>query len=645
MKMPEEETDLSFSDEDNISFLLEDGAGEDEREEMTREENTSLSSEIDDKNEQSKDVQDSTESIKNEKEVPDDRNESEAARISPTEKHASTEKKSVKKTTNGSVLIALALITFVISFALCSLMTHQNHDREAIGIGNAMNECISCDEETSSSSENFNSVGNKTGGGTAEEEAIRKNDVSNSNLTYKDAVFAAQHHSPSLLTILNVRPDLIHHVDANNWTLLHEAVRSGKIESVSAVLPFILNMNDKHESKDRVESVVQLARSLGHGAVADFLVSAVGASVTDVLKKEDYGESDGGEDSKNGTDAYTYMEAVFATHYFPSLLLMMLRRRPDFIHHTDVNNWTLLHEAVRSGRAESLSIVLPFFLYMKDEEERKLLAENVLWVAESLGRDKIARLLTATALVDDLENTNEAGAIFTYDEALLAVHHNPSLLMIILSKHLDFLYHVDADNWTLLHEAIRVGNLESVSVVLAFTLSISDDDCENHDESALILARTLGHGAIADVLVDTGVLGVPNISCHEDIEDDEDEDEDDEDSEDIAFTYDDALYAIHYEPAYVKLILSQNPEFLSVTDENGWTLLHEAVRGSRIESVSSILSFVDDTNYLNKRTTIGGNAMWFAKMFGHEEIVEILEARGGVELPPEHNSGVCMPED
>jgi len=304
----------------------------------------------------------------------------------------------------------------------------------------------------------------------------------------------------------------------------------------------------------------------------------------------------------------------------------MLSKQPGLIHSTDANNWTLLHEAAHYGNIESICIAWPFILNTYGAGQRETLLKDTLWLAQYSRHDKIAVLLKAVATADS-ENTDMVD--FTIDEAMLALSQNPPLLIIMLTKHLEFMRNADENGSTLLHEAVRCGKIESVSVVLAFTLSMNIEGHRNHDESALVMAQTLGHNAIAELLVETGVLGAGAPRYGRDID------------KEHTFTYEDALDAIfHDHSVLLHAILTQNPGFLRYVDKNGWTLLHEAVRSGNVDSVSAILDIIDDVTYLNMRTTNVGTATWLAILCENKEIAELLKAKGGVELSPEGNDRI-----
>ena len=83
--------------------------------------------------------------------------------------------------------------------------------------------------------------------------------------------------------------------------------------------------------------------------------------------------------------------------------------------------------------------------------------------------------------------------------------------------------------------------------------------------------------------------------------------------------------------------LTQKPTWLLESDKNGWLPLHEAVRAGKTESVSIILSLVEDKDHVNARMGTDkkkGNAMWIAeKMKKFDEahpMIKVLKENGGV---------------
>ncbi len=113
------------------------------------------------------------------------------------------------------------------------------------------------------------------------------------------------------------------------------------------------------------------------------------------------------------------------------------------------------------------------------------------------------------------------------------------------------------------------------------------------------------------------------------------------DVEDIGgISFEEAVYIVKKEASLLPDLLSIAPKFAKAFGSDGMTLLHEASATGNTESITILLDYLnDDVAEINRRIDgNGGNAMWLAKKGGHDEVVKLLEAHGGIELLPIHNS-------
>ena len=86
---------------------------------------------------------------------------------------------------------------------------------------------------------------------------------------------------------------------------------------------------------------------------------------------------------------------------------------------------------------------------------------------------------------------------------------------------------------------------------------------------------------------------------------------------------------------------TQKPTWLLESDKNGWLPLHEAVRAGKTESVSIILSLVEDKDHVNARMgtdkkKYAHNAMWIAEKYYDKDhpMIKVLKENGGVNMAP-----------
>lgn len=256
--------------------------------------------------------------------------------------------------------------------------------------------------------------------------------------------------------------------------------------------------------------------------------------------------------------------------------------------------------------------------------------------------------------VDDKLNKNRENEklMYTYKDAVNAAYYDSPLLVSILLEDPDLVDYADENGWTLLHEACRHGNMESVVIILRY-LDENDVNIQTKaGNNAMWLAKHHEHDTIVQILAENGGVEMSLIGKKDNDDDDHYNDDQYNDQDETTvehpngkedeiekqsksfYTYADAVYvAQEKEASLLSTILRQNPEFLEIADKNGWTLLHEAVRGGKVDNVSTILDFVGNVSYLNTKTNAGQTAMWLAKSLKYSSIYELLEARGGVELP------------
>ena len=114
-------------------------------------------------------------------------------------------------------------------------------------------------------------------------------DEIDTTFTYENAVSAACNDAPTLSAMLIRRPDIIKQVDQNGWSLIHEASRAGNIDSVSAILRFIDDVNDvnvRTSPNKTGGNALWLAKSNGHHKVVQLLVEWGGIELPPVVKSE-----------------------------------------------------------------------------------------------------------------------------------------------------------------------------------------------------------------------------------------------------------------------------------------------------------------------------------------------------------------------
>mmetsp|Transcript_302 Transcript_302/g.571 ORF Transcript_302/g.571 Transcript_302/m.571 type:complete len:488 (-) Transcript_302:1111-2574(-) len=86
----------------------------------------------------------------------------------------------------------------------------------------------------------------------------------------------------------------------------------------------------------------------------------------------------------------------------------------------------------------------------------------------------------------------------------------------------------------------------------------------------------------------------------------------------------------------LKAIEKENSDSLFTADGNGWTALHEAVRGGHIQVAQYLIDKGLDINFRTHNGT-GGSPLWWAKhLHGKDhKMVKFLEGKGAVEIAPD----------
>ena len=119
---------------------------------------------------------------------------------------------------------------------------------------------------------------------------------------------------------------------------------------------------------------------------------------------------------------------------------------------------------------------------------------------------------------EEQTNDGEAEAVntFTYKETVYVAVKEPSYLLTILTKQPEYIRAVDKNGLTLLHVASRVGNFESVSIILKFIDDVSyvnaRTSADESGMSALWLAKQGGHDAVAELLISKGGIELPSMN-------------------------------------------------------------------------------------------------------------------------------------
>jgi len=263
--------------------------------------------------------------------------------------------------------------------------------------------------------------------------------------THKDAVNAVWHDAPLLVTILIEEPDLIDYADKNGWTILHEASRSGNVDSVVAILRHLEDESDVNIRTNAGTNAMWLAKHYKHDEIVQILAANGGVELSSTVEEdededededeeveveveveESVGEDDdydddyyddvdeydddndetiedtqdgneGEKEEQSETSSFTYRDAVHTAlrEGASSLLNTVLSQNPEFLRQSDTNGWTLLHEAVRAGEVENVSTILDFIDDVNYLNAKTNSGLNAMELAKSYNYHSIAELLAA----------------------------------------------------------------------------------------------------------------------------------------------------------------------------------------------------------------------------------------------------------
>eukprot|EP00557_Chaetoceros_sp_GSL56_P005256 CAMPEP_0176506166 /NCGR_PEP_ID=MMETSP0200_2-20121128/16887_1 /TAXON_ID=947934 /ORGANISM="Chaetoceros sp., Strain GSL56" /LENGTH=620 /DNA_ID=CAMNT_0017905777 /DNA_START=974 /DNA_END=2836 /DNA_ORIENTATION=- len=106
----------------------------------------------------------------------------------------------------------------------------------------------------------------------------------------------------------------------------------------------------------------------------------------------------------------------------------------------------------------------------------------------------------------------------------------------------------------------------------------------------------------------------------------------------VKYSRDDVKRAIlQNDLTVLQTIMASNPELATLRDENGWEVLHEAVRKGSVEAAAILLN----TGYANIDAQVGasgqgGSVLWIAKRLhgDNHDVIQYLMDRGATEIPP-----------
>ncbi len=502
-------------------------------------------------------------------------------------------------------------------------------------------------------------------------------EITEDMITREALVVAARTDPKKLAPMLRIKPQSILDVDENGWNLLHESARGGHVDCVAAILDVLESF-----SQDLSKEAYLNSQTSNDGPNALFFARIYGHDdVYKLLRSQGAVESDEENEDNMVIEEriFTYGDAAFASHKDPSWLQEILTKQPEMVDEVDNAGWNLLQEAARSGNLESVLIILQVKNDAEFVNHKNNAGGTALFLAKFSGNQDVVDLLKSNGAVDT-EEDNDA------NRGVLDVPNSPT-------KDMDNQTEEDKEEVSEEEVEIEASDVVEITERQPEKEEIAEDTMESQAEKKQIeegkhmsemesepIGDELNPGIRAEeseqhledelkenmeneydvtmpiskrseeVIVEyTNVnandkqiagkqLVEEEMNEHEEISEMNSELEKDsvenEEEVEVIYTHVDAVIAARENPQLLRKILQKRPELTFATDENGWTLIHEASREGNINSVAILLDFIDDAYDINVRTFYGGNAVWYAKQFGQFDLVDFLLDRGGIELPP-----------
>jgi ankyrin repeat protein len=344
---------------------------------------------------------------------------------------------------------------------------------------------------------------------------------------------------------------------------------------------------------------------------------------------------------------YQYKDLIAAyTAREPAKVLEIINSQPTIAKSTDQNGWTFLHEIARDPQkfTNILKIIIHSDLADVNARNGRLRdQETVLDVAlANLPDDhEVVRFLRSNGAKTRIEMDYEFYRPTLYDA--MKAKDLDTVADILKKSELEFPFRRDANGWTLLHEAVRLGDLHIISAVVEVgkaDVNARNGKNHNHDTALDIAVQFLEDEQGREVMRYLMQFGAK--TSHE---------------LDMAkYSHEDLVRAalIDKDMEEFHHILRVRPELVHAKDENGWTILHEATRGGNMEVVKILVEETDaDIHVRNGKRGDLDHAVDIANKFldkQHEVVaylndVEMKKKARKLELSTDHVLKACVEND
>ena len=311
------------------------------------------------------------------------------------------------------------------------------------------------------------------------------------------------------------------------------------------------------------------------------------------------------------------------------LVREILIANPEYSLATDENGWTALHEAVRTGDLSVVKILV-------EEGKADINArtgingdgESVFELALHFLQSyehPVARYLEHMIRQEIEKSQIESNEFKMSDLSKAVATRDVDLIRGILTANPEYIRARDENGWTVLHEAVRYGDLPTVAVLVEEgKADINARTGINGDEEsvlslALFFLQSREHPVVR-YLDDIGAKINPEQY--------------DGDTELLALR--EAF--LHNDVNRFEDILKGRPELSNVKDENGWTILHEAARFGNVDMATILVQIGNaDVNSRTGENSDGGSPLYYALLDQRpmdHPIVEFLFSQDGMVIAP-----------
>jgi ankyrin repeat protein len=456
--------------------------------------------------------------------------------------------------------------------------------------------------------------------------------------------------------ILRHQPNLAQSTDQNGWTILHELARapSGHDETIHyLVQDATININ----IKSHVDLNARNGKDKNHDTVLDVAIQFQGIEHEVVQYLQSHGAKTAQEMDAMEASRYEQIlnEAFEAGDHKTLKTVLEAQPHLQLGQKRDGNGWTLLHEAVRFGDLDMIRVLMEVGnsdvnarngkdhngdsvldvagIFIKDENHQ---VANYLISKGAKSAKDLDAVPVVDAVVDTVVDAVDAVEDYKLEDLRVAlIRKEHDLCIHILNAQPDLVNSRDQNGWTILHEAVRLGNFEMVQFLVEkgdASVYVRNGKQGDQDDALDIAHEFLNQHHDVVRYLEHLDLGAEKEKSNAE-------------NENVNVNVNERAQLIKAlsdeDMPKCTAILKQRPEFAQQTDDNGWTILHEAVRFGNLPMTELLVEdFNVDVNlrtHGNGRVGEGGSPLYYAwNSFGSDQhpLVKYLVDSGAVYIEP-----------